>query len=226
MFDSSLTQLVPFLLAAAFNLAVAVLIVRGIYYPVTRDRKYVPSFLAFNMMVFFILSLLGSVELSVGIGFGLFAIFSVLNYRTDEMPMREMTYLFVLLALPVMNSFLGADANLVPILVANGVIVALMFVLERGWGFRFEASQRLVYDTVELLAPDRRDELLADLRRRTGLPVTRVEIGRIDLLRDSAEITMSYEQPKAPERQAAVPDGGAPALYAPAERSALWPRHG
>lgn len=189
-------ELQDFLIGAAFNLAVALVIVRGIYYPVTRDRKYVPSFLAFNTMIFFVLSLLGSVELSVGVGFGLFAIFSVLNYRTDEMPIREMTYLFVLIALPVMNAFMMTPTNIVPAIVANGVLITLLYVLEKGWGFRFETSHRLTYDRLDLIAPEKRELLLADLRARTGLPVKRAEVGRIDFLRDSAEMTVHYDEPK------------------------------
>ncbi|MFN8522332.1 MAG: DUF4956 domain-containing protein [Chloroflexota bacterium] len=184
-----------FIIGAAFNLATALLIVRGIYYPVTRDRKYVPSFLAFNAMIFFVLSLLGNVELSVGVGFGLFAIFSVLNYRTDEMPIREMTYLFVLIALPVMNAFMMTPSNLVPAIVANAVIVVLLYVLEKGWGFRFEASHRLTYDRLDLIAPEKRPLLLADLRERTGLAVKRVDLGRIDFLRDSVEMTVTCDEP-------------------------------
>jgi hypothetical protein len=193
-------ELPDFLLGASFNLLVALAIVRGIYYPVTRDRKYVPSFLAFNTMIFFVLSLLSSVELSVGVGFGLFAIFSVLNYRTDEMPIREMTYLFVLIALPVMNSFMMTPANIVPAIVANGVVILLLYALEKGWGFHFETSNRITYDTLDLIAPEKRELLLADLRQRTGLPVRRVEIGRIDFLRDAAEITISYDEPRSRQR--------------------------
>jgi hypothetical protein len=211
-------ELPDFLIGGAFNLLVALLIVRGIYYPVTRDRKYVPSFLAFNTMIFFVLSLLGSVELSVGVGFGLFAIFSVLNYRTDEMPIREMTYLFLLIALPVMNAFMMTPTNLVPALIANGTLILLLFALEKGWGFRFEASQRLTYDTLELIAPERRAELLADLQRRTGFPVTRVQIGRIDFLRDSAELTVYYDERHSGTADAERTLMGKPAVSEPALR--------
>jgi Domain of unknown function (DUF4956) len=188
------TDLLNLVMGAGLNLAVALVIVRFIYYPRTQDRNYVFSFLAFNTVIYFVLGLLTSVELSIGVGFGLFAIFSVLRYRTEETPIREMTYLFVLIALPVMNAVLmPSNANLAQLLFANGAVVALLFVLERGWGFRFEASSRVIYERIELIRPERRAELLADLRARTGLPVRRVAVGRMDFLRDSAEITLYYD---------------------------------
>lgn len=204
------TDLLNLVLGAVLNLVVALVIVRFIYYPRTQDRNYVFSFLAFNTVIYFVLALLTSVELSVGVGFGLFAIFSVLRYRTEETPIREMTYLFVLIALPVMNAVLMPTTNLAQLLLANGVVVAVLYVLEQGWGFRFEASSRVTYERIELIRPDRRAELIADLRIRTGLPVKRVQIGRIDLLRDATEIMLYYDpeelvksttQPTTPVRE-------------------------
>ena len=191
------TELAYFVLGAALNLVVALLIVRFIYYPQTQDKTYVFTFLAFNTVIYFVLGLLTSTTLSVGIGFGLFAIFSVLRYRTDEMPIREMTYLFIVIALPVMNSVMISDTGMPWLLVANGAIVALLFVLEKGWGFHFSGSKRVIYDRVELIGPAERDRLLADLSERTGLPVMRVDVRRIDLLHDTAELTIYYEEPKS-----------------------------
>lgn len=180
---------------AVFNLAVALVIVRGIYYPRTRNKNHVFAFLAFNTVIYFVLGLLTSVELSIGVGFGLFAIFSVLRYRTEETPIREMTYLFTLIALPVMNAVLTPSGNLGALLFANGMVAAVLFVLEQGWGFRYEASSKVVYERIELIQPERRAELLADLRARTGLPVTRLVVGEINFLRDTTDITLYYDQP-------------------------------
>jgi hypothetical protein len=190
-----LPNLTNFILGAGLNLAVAVLIVRFIYYPVNQDKRYVFTFLAFNAIIYFVLSLLTSIELSVGVGFGLFAIFSVLRYRTEEVPIREMTYLFVVIALPVMNSALSASGDYGRVIIANGLMVALLYVLEREWGFRFETSQKITYDRIELIPPDQHPQLLADLRARTGLPVERVEVGRIDFSRDTAEVRVFYRAP-------------------------------
>lgn len=187
------SELVNFGLGAGFNLMVALLIVRFIYYPVTQNKNYVFTFLAFSTITYFVLGLFTSATLSVGVGFGLFAIFSVLRYRTEEMPTREMTYLFIIIALPVMNSILMLNGELAKMFVANGIIVVLLYVLEKEWGFHFETCTRITYEKVDLVAPANRDELLADLRQRTGLPIKRVEIGRLDFLHDTAEIKVYHD---------------------------------
>lgn len=187
------TDLLTLAQGAALNLVVALVIVRLIYAPSNQEKRFVFSFLALNTVVYFVLGLLTSVELSLGVGFGLFAIFSVLRYRTEETPIREMTYIFVLLALPVMNAVIMPTGAFAQLLLANGVVVVVLFALERGWGFRFEASSQVIYERIELIQPGRYEELLSDLRARTGLPVTRVTVGRIDFLRDSAELTLFYD---------------------------------
>ena len=182
-----------FILGAGLNLLVALLIVRFIYYPITQDKTYVFTFLAFNTVIYFVLGLLTSAELSVGVGFGLFAIFSVLRYRTDEMPIREMTYLFILIALPVMNSVMLSNTALPYLLVANGAVLALLFALEKEWCFRFSGSKRVMYDRIDLISPAHEERLLADLRERTGLNVERVDVRRIDFLHDTTDLTIYYE---------------------------------
>jgi hypothetical protein len=185
-------DLPQYMAGAALNLLIALLIVRFVYYPVTQDKRYVLTFVVFSTITYFVLGLLTSVDLSIGVGFGLFAIFSILRYRTDEMPPREMTYLFVFIALPIMNSVLMSDGEVAKLLASNGFVVIVLFALEKGWGFRFEESKRVIYDRVELVMPGRRDELLADLKARTGLAITAVEVRRLDLLRDEAELIISY----------------------------------
>lgn len=189
------SELMYFMLGAGLNLLVALIIVRFIYYPVTQDRTYVFTFLAFNTVIYFVLGLLTNASLSVGVGFGLFAIFSVLRYRTDEMPIREMTYLFIVIALPVMNSVMMSSSAIAWLLAANLTIVALLWGLEKGWGFHFSGSKRVIYDRIELITPANSGRLLADLRERTGLPVERVEVRRIDFLHDTAELTVFYDEP-------------------------------
>ncbi len=197
------SELLYFILGAGLNLLVALLIVRFVYYPATQDKTYVFTFLAFNTVIYFVLGLLTSASLSVGVGFGLFAIFSVLRYRTDEMPIREMTYLFILIALPVMNSVMISSSALTMLLVANGSVLALLFALEREWGFHFSGSKRVMYDRIDLISPAREAHLLADLRERTGLNVERVEVRRIDFLHDTADLTIYYEEPRAAKAAAA-----------------------
>lgn len=179
----------------ALNVIVALIIVRGIYYPSKPDKNYVITFMAFNTLIFFVMSLLSSIEVSIGAGFGLFAIFSILRYRTDPMPPREITYLFILIGLPIINATLNSGIAWPTLLLVNVAVIAVLYVLERGWGFQYEESKRIVYDRIELIRAEDRDLLLADLRQRTGLPITRIEVGKLDFLRDSAEIKLFIHRP-------------------------------
>ena len=191
-----MTELANFLLSFGFNFLVALVVVRFIYYPTTHNKSYVFTFLAFNTVIYFVLSFMTSIELGIGVGFGLFAIFSILRYRTDPMPIREMTYLFIIVALPVMNSA-GISAAIWPQLVAaNLVVLTIMLVLEKEWGFQYEASKSIVYEKIELVRPDRRAELQADLEKRTGLKVKRIAIGRLDFVRDTANLKIDYDDSK------------------------------
>jgi len=189
--DSLLTLLLVF----ALNLLVALIIVRFIYYPSTRNKAYVFTFLAFNTIIFFMLRFMASIELGIGVGFGLFAIFSILRYRTDPIPIREMTYLFLISALPLMNAASLEGAQWPQLILANLAVMLILWVLEKEWGFTYEASKRVVYEKIELIHPDRQAELLADLEARTGLKVKSVLVGKIDFLHDTANLKVFYDDP-------------------------------
>jgi hypothetical protein len=186
--------IIEILLSFGFNFLVVIAIVRGIYYPKTKDKDYIFTFLAFNTIIFFVLRLLSSIDLSVGFGFGLFAIFSVLRYRTKPIPIREMTYLFVIIALPVMNSILINENGLEQLLIANLLTILVLYAIEQGWGFQFVSRKRIIYEKIELIQPENHQLLLDDLRLRTGLPITGYEIGSINLLRDTAKIDVFYSE--------------------------------
>jgi hypothetical protein len=179
------------------NLLIAVVIVRFIYYPIKQNKNYVFTFLAFNTIIYFVMSILTDAELSMGVGFGLFAIFSVLRYRTSAMSTREMTYLFTIIALPVMNSTLLNEQEWVALVGSNLAVLAVLFWLEHEWGFHYESAKFIRYERIELIKPEHHALLLADLGERTGLPIKRFEIGRINFLDDSAEIKIYYDEPKA-----------------------------
>lgn len=198
-----------FLVGALFNLASAVVLVAVIYYRRTPKREFVFSYIAFNVVVYSVMALLARSELSIGVGFGLFAIFSVLRYRTEETSFREMTYLFVVIALPVVNALLipAGDSGLA--MAANALVLLVVFVVEQGWGFSFKEHQPVRYERLDLIAPARRAELIADLRERTGLEVESVEIKRIDLLTDVADLIVVYRELRAERTTAsrALPAG-------------------
>jgi hypothetical protein len=200
------------LLGFAVNLLVAVIIVRGIYYPLRRDKNDVFTFLAFNTVIFFVMTYLANAQLSVGVGFGLFAIFSVLRYRANAISTREMTYLFILIALPVMNSVLMDQQGWLLLAVTNAIVVAVLYVLEQGWGFRYEGYKIVKYDRIDLLKPEKHTLLLEDLRHRTGLPLTRFEIGRINLVEDTVTLFVYFDEPRKRPRTGdahltSAPDG-------------------
>ena len=179
---------------------IAVVIVRGIYYPLRHDKNDVFTFLAFNTVIFFVMTFLANAQISVGVGFGLFAIFSVLRYRANAISTRDMTYLFILIALPVMNSVLMSDQAWVSLAATNGLIIVVLFVLEQGWGFRYEGFKQVKYDRIDMLRPEKHALLLDDLRHRTGLPITRFEIGRINLVDDTVSLYVYFDEPRKRHR--------------------------
>lgn len=183
------------------NLLVALIIVRFIYYPANPNKNYVFTYLAFNTIIYFVVSFLTSAKLSLGAGFGLFAIFSVLRYRTSAMSTREMTYLFIVIAAPVMNSVLMRGDEWKLLLIVNATVIAVLYALEREWGFHYENSHRVRYDRIDLIKPEQRALLLEDLRQRTGATVKRVEIGRLDFLNDTAELRVFYDEPYSLRRR-------------------------
>lgn len=190
-----MSNLTPFLLGFGFNLAMTALIVRCIYYPAYRDKEYVLTFFALNTSIFLITFLLSDTDLSIGFGFSLFAIFSILRYRTDPLPVREMTYLFILMALPVVDAVLIAQGNWAGMILANAVVLGVFYAIERVWSTQHELRKNVTYEKIELIKAENYPLLLADLRQRTGLDITRCEVGRIDFLRDVAEIGIFYAPP-------------------------------
>jgi hypothetical protein len=187
-------------LGFGLNLLIAVVIVRFVYYASNPNRNHVFTFLAFNTIIYFVMSVLASTEIAIGVGFGMFAIFSLLRYRTEAMATREMTYLFVLIGLPVINSVLGQQAAWAIALGLNALVIGVLYILEREWGFHFASAKRIRYDRLDLLRPDRYDDLLDDLRARTGLPVHKVEVGTLDLINESAQLKLYWHEPRLARR--------------------------
>ncbi len=188
-------NLTLFILGFLINFTVAFILVRWIYLPSSPVKSHVFTFMAFNTIIYFVISILTSSEMGIGIGFGLFAIFSLLRYRTDPIPIREMTYLFIIVALPVMNSAAVSDQKWVEMIIANATVLLVLFLLEKGWGFRYEISKSILYEKIDLIVPERRAELIADLEKRTGLKVKRVHVGRLDFMRDVATLEVFSDFP-------------------------------
>jgi hypothetical protein len=175
------------------NFISAFIVIRYIYYPRKGEHAFLFTFLAFNTVIYFIMGLFTSVEISIGVGFGLFALFSILRYRTETVPIHEMTYLFIMVALPILNSILFGLGEYEKMLVTDALIIVVIWVLEKGWGFHTgRYTKEIVYEKINLIVPGKRAEMIEDLKTRTGLDVTGVDINTIDFLRDTARVKIYY----------------------------------
>jgi len=171
------------------DLGFTFLVVRGVYTRLYHRRDYAFTYLLLNLVTFSLSFVLSQVRVDLGFAMGLFAVFGILRYRTESIEVRNLTYLFVVIGLAVLNALVTGSVSIWELLLVNTVIVGMVALLESASFSRREASRRVVYDRLDLLSPGRSSELLADLRMRTHLPVERYEIGNVDLLRDTAELT-------------------------------------
>ena len=176
----------------AFNSIVMWIIIHWFYYRKARRRDYYFTFALISVSIFFLIFLLGSVKMKIGFALGLFAIFGIIRYRTEQMPVREMTYLFVLIAISVINA-LSTTISLAELILTNLIFIFCIWFSENNRWLRHVSNKLVQYDKIELIKPDKRDELIADLRERTGLNVISVEVGSIDFLRDTALLKIHYE---------------------------------
>ena len=175
-----------------FNLGMLMLIAKGLYYSKTKRKDFLFSFIMMGTIIFLLCFTLNNVKLQMGFAFGLFAIFGIMRYRTDGIPIKEMTYLFVIIAVSVINSLVSKKVSYAELLLANVVIVVILFFLERVWLLRHESVKQVVYERITLITPDKRKEMIADLESRLGLKISRVEVNKVDFLRDVAVLFVYY----------------------------------
>ena len=179
-------------------------IVHFLYFKKAKRRDFYFTFVIISVSIFFLVYLMMGMDrgkATMGVGLGLFGIFSIMRYRTDTMPVREMTYLFVVVCLSVVHAMadsMGVDSKgkmigtpLAELAVIDCIVVAAIILFERT--LKVDTSKLIQYDRIELIKPERREELVADLRERTGLDVLNVEIGAIDFLRDMAMLRVYYK---------------------------------
>lgn len=174
------------------NTAVIALIVRVFYYPKSKRRDYFVTFILISISVFLLIFLMGGVKLKVGFALGLFAIFGIIRYRTESVPIREMTYLFLIIAVSAING-LATSISYVELLATNLLFLISIWAMESNRWVRHVASKLVMYDNINLITPDKEDELIADLKKRTGLHILRVEVGAIDFSKDTAMVKVYYE---------------------------------
>lgn len=197
IFSLSISEpFVAMLIRLAVCLVVNLVIVDRLYYKKSHRRDFYFTFMLISLAIFFLVFFMIFVledmkaKTSIGIGIGLFGIFSIMRYRTDAMPVREMTYLFVIISLSVVNA-IAASVSIVELLATNLIVVAAIWLCEHR--LKLEPSKLVQYDRLELIKPDRREDLKADLEMRLGLKVRKVEVGAIDMLRDMAVLRVYYD---------------------------------
>lgn len=175
------------------NLATVILLIVFIYYPNYRNKDVFFTYFLFNIAIFLLTYLMNQVKISMGAAFGLFAVFSMLRYRTEGISMKDMTYLFLVIAVGLVSAI---QLEYYQLGIINGIVVFFTFLLDGNIIMKREFSKRVQYDNIELIKPDQRDKLLADLKKRTGLNISRISISKIDFLRDIAIIDVFYYSKK------------------------------
>lgn len=199
------THFLSFLIRLVLNFIVVTIIARYFYFPKSTRRDYMFIFLIMSMSIFMLVTLMGGNAMNTGAALGLFAIFGIIRYRTEAIPIREMTYLFMLVSVSVVNALGQAEYHakadywegigIINILFANLAFIFLAWLFESSKLVNNSCSKYIKYDNVALVAPDKREELKADLEKRLGLKILRVEVGMVDFLKDSCLIRIYYDDP-------------------------------
>jgi len=184
-----------FFLKLATDLFFTLVIIRSIFYPIYREINYVFTTILINISVFLICIMLGSIKLKIGFAFGLFAVFSIIRYRTEQIPIRQMTYLFVVIILAVLNALSDGALSYAELLMANTAVLVTIFLLEKNFLHHREFVQTITYEKIDLIKPENYNRLISDLKERTGLNVIRAEIETVNFLNDTARIKMLYKSP-------------------------------
>jgi hypothetical protein len=175
-----------------FNLIVSFIIVKVLYYNTSRRKDYLFTYMLISVVVFLLCFLLENVKLELGFALGLFAIFGIIRYRTITIPIKEMTYLFIVIGLSVINALANKKVSYAELIFTNLAVVAVVYLLERIWLLKHEGSKLITYEKIDLIKPENYQLLLEDLKERTGLEINRAEVGKINFLRDTAEVKIFY----------------------------------
>ena len=180
-----------FFVNVGIDIITVLIIIMLIYYPNNRRREFIFTFFLFNVVIFLLTYVLNEVKMSMGAAFGLFAVFSMLRYRTQGISMKDMTYLFVFIAIGLLNAI---HLEIYEILVVNGILILLTFILDSRILTKPYKTKRLRYDNTELTKPQNYEKLVEELKERTGLDIIQVTVGRIDFLKDSANVRIYYRE--------------------------------
>ena len=174
------------------NLTFLTIIIRFIYYPFSKRKDFVFTYYLISLIVFFLCFALKKFEMDLGMALGLFAIFGILRYRTDAISQKEVTYLFVVIGISVINALANKKMSYAEIFGFNTIIVVVLVLIERYWSLKQEESKSIIYENIENIKPENYEILKSDLENRTGLVINRITIGEVNFLRDTAKVTIFY----------------------------------
>ena len=168
-------------------------IIRVLYFAANRRKDYLFTFFIFNLLTFFICFLLRKVPMELGFALGLFAVFGILRYRTEPIPIKEMTYLFIVIGLAMINALANKKISWAELMFVNSTILLVTLSFEKLWFNNEVQTKNVIYERIDLIKKESRLEMISDLRQRTGLDIVKVQIGKIDFLRDVASVTIFYK---------------------------------
>ncbi|MFA8435725.1 MAG: DUF4956 domain-containing protein [Marinifilaceae bacterium] len=181
------------------NLLVTIFVINFVYFRATGRKSYVFTYILISTTVFFLCFLLGSIDLQLGFALGLFAIFGIIRYRTDPVPIREMTYLFLVITISVINALARNEVSYAEIGFTNLALMLTTWVMENIWMTRRLARRTIIYDRLDLIHPEKSPELVNDIKLRTGINVVKFKVGQIDLSKRIVRITVFYMEKKFPQ---------------------------
>lgn len=185
------------------NLGVILLLVRWLYFSRSKRKDYLFTYILISCVIFLLCFLLENVKLQIGFALGLFAIFGIIRYRTLSIPIKEMTYLFLIIGVSVINALANKKTSIAEVLFTNAVILFVTYGLEKVWLLKGLATKRVTYEKIDLIRPENYSLLVADLKERTGLEnIRKVEIGEINFLKDTCKLIVYFEQNGVNENQA------------------------
>ena len=185
------------LLAFLINIISILVVVRGLYYPKCKRGEFFFTYVLIAISTFMLIYVLGDVKLKAGIALGLFAIFSIIRYRTEQVAIREMTYLFIIIAISAINGLTVSELSYGEVLIINALFIISIWLCESKLFLNHYSYKVIKYDNVNLISEDKREELVADLEKRTGLKIEKIEVGSIDFLKDAAIVKMYYRSKNA-----------------------------
>lgn len=185
------------LIAFLINIISIMIVVRGLYYPKCKRGEFFFTYILIAISTFMLIYVLGDVKLKAGIALGLFAIFSIIRYRTEQVAIREMTYLFIIIALSAINGLTVSELSYGEVLIINALFIVSIWLCESKLLISHYSYKVIKYDNINLITDDKREELIADLEKRTGLKIEKVEVGSIDFLKDAAIVKMYYRSEEA-----------------------------